>query len=130
MLGIGEQGVQVEGIKECATQTLNYNNSCSFFFIDLGAWKVNNGKISSATIPKPKVVAPHDLLRFMSAKHVHGNWSMKFVAVAYSNCSRSVKKEYFDAPALLAHALKGVSLCVLVCCIFVSNPLPLCSFLN
>jgi hypothetical protein len=78
---------------------------------------VNDGKVSSATFSRPKVVAPRDLLRFMSAKHVHGNWSMKFVAVAYSNCSRSVKKEYLGAPAPLARALKGVSLPAMLYCI-------------
>ncbi len=70
-----------------------------------------NDRTVSSAITKPKIVAPHDLLRFVSAEHVYGNWSMKFVAVAYSNCSGSMKKEYFGAPAALAHALKGVSLC-------------------
>ena len=56
-----------------------------------------------------KVVEPNDLLRFLPAKDVSGNWSMRFEVVSYGRCSDSIKKVYFDAPPPLAHALKGVS---------------------
>ena len=74
----------------------------------VGTWQVNKRKVSSASVARPRVVSPYDLVRFVSAKNVHGFSSMKFVAVAYSNCSSSVETEYFDAPAPFARALKGV----------------------
>lgn len=80
-----------------------------FLHFILGTWEVNERKVSSALMSQPKLVSPHDLLRFVSAENFHGNSSMKFVPVAFSNCTSSAKKEYFAAPAALAHALKGVS---------------------
>jgi hypothetical protein len=70
---------------------------------------VNKRRVS-ASMANPKLVAPRDLLRFISKEHVHGKSLMKFVPVAYSNCSGPVKAEY-GAPAPFAHALNGVGLC-------------------
>ena len=81
-----------------------------FSVFPVGSWEVNQRKVSPF-ISEPALVAPHDILRFISAKHVHGNWSMKFVVVLYSNCSSLMKKEYFNAPLPFAHALKAVSIC-------------------
>ena len=73
-----------------------------------------NGKpIVNVDLQSVKVVKPNDLLRFVPAQDLHGNWSMRFMAVAYGRCSGSMKKVYFDAPTPLAHALKGVSSCII-----------------